>query len=86
MFGGDACQFKETSDLICDRRYVDNLGDSFRTIQEYNITKCDMYQAYEKIGFPVKECLSKLSADPGCLEKAGRKSDMVTMTQSLIST
>ena len=78
-FGGNACQFKETSDLICERPYVDNLGDSFRTVQEYNITKSDMHQAYEKIGFPVKECLSRLSADPDCLEKSGRKSDTVTM-------
>ena len=78
-FGGDACTFRETNDLICDKRYVDNLGDSFRTIEEYVRTKNDMYQAYERIGFPVKECLSTLAADPECLVKSDRKSDLVTM-------
>ena len=29
--GSCACTYSETKDLICDRRFVDNLGDSFRT-------------------------------------------------------
>ena len=29
--GSGACVYSETKDLICDRRFVDNLGDSFRT-------------------------------------------------------
>ena len=40
--GSYACTYSETKDLICDRRFVDNLGDSFRTRNDYELVKQDM--------------------------------------------
>ena len=77
--GSCACTYSETKDLICDRRFVDNLGDSFRTRDDYELVKQDMLQAYGKIGLPVKECISKIETDPECLKNAGRDSEQVSM-------
>ena len=74
-----AWTYSETKCLICDRRFVDNLGDSFRTKNEYELVKQDMLQAYDKIGLPVKECISKIETDPECLKNAGRDSEQVSM-------
>ena len=74
------CSLPDTIALIKDRRYVDNLNDSYRLPVYYHLVKEEMVRVHESVHLPVKEVLTTTKVEPDVIEKNNRPdSKVITM-------
>ena len=79
IVAGRCSQF-DTIALIRDRRYVDNLNDSYRLPVYYHLVKEEMIRAHESVHLPVKEVLTTTKVEPDVMTKNNRPdSKVITM-------
>ena len=71
------CKKQETVGLIRDRRYVDNLNDSFRTPADYFAVRKELIDVHQDIHLPIKECLTTKAVDPNLLSDRGRNDPII---------
>jgi hypothetical protein len=77
------CVYPEAKVLVKERRYVDNINDSFWNLEEYLIVKEEILRAHIDVHMPVKEILSSIALEPNILADSNR-TDPVVVTMGLM--
>ena len=66
------CSLSDTIKLIKERRYGDNLNDSYRAPVFYHLVKEEMILVHESVHMPVKEVLTNTATKPDVMKNNNR--------------